>query len=290
MPGGPPDAYSETPASFGTYPTQNYSATVTSVGSAQLAQVTVFPLVYNAATDQATLYQSLVVSITYQVPTSVGLLGFGAEPVNAAVGDPLHISATLLNASNQDIPVTGVLTLTNFLGEALDSYSIPPFTLPAASQEYILELDWTPSASEGPYNLELEVWHAGEQHMVAQQAVAFVSGRVTRLMVTPLVQPNYPAIFETTFENLGDNVFEGLIHYQIFDASGLRRLEFDVPLFNVAPHIPMTVETLKDVSVLPPGAYTVTAMVTDQSRTVNYGPLQQEFVIQYGLFLPLVTR
>ena len=141
MPGGPDDTYRETPASFGIYPSQLYSATVTTAAGSQLAQLTILPLVYNADTDQATLYRHLVVRITYWVPTPVGLLGLTGEPANAAVGDPLHINATLLNASDQVVEVSGVLTLTNSLGEAAAHYTIPDFAIPAGSPEYFLELD-----------------------------------------------------------------------------------------------------------------------------------------------------
>lgn len=289
MPGGPDDTYRETPASFGIYPSQLYSATVTTAAGSQLAQLTIFPLVYNADTDQATLYQHLVVRITYWVPTPVGLLGFTGEPANAAVGDPLHINSTLLNASDQVVEVSGVLTLTNSLGEAAAHYSIPDFAIPAGSLEYFLELDWTPGVPEGSYTLELEVWRDADAHMHAQQAVAFVAGRLSGLQATPLVLPFDPALFEVTFENLSSLAFNGQVHYVITTAGGLRVAELDVP-FSVAPHAPITLVTPWSASALSPGLYTVTAVVTDLSGMTTYGPLQQDFMVAYSLFMPMVKR
>jgi hypothetical protein len=288
-PGGPKDAFRETPPEMGIYPSQLYSAAVTTVAGSQLAQLTIFPLVYNADTHQTTLYQHLVVRITYWVPTPVGLLGLSADPANAAVGDSLHIHATLLNASDQVIEVGGVLTLTDSLGQAVAIWPIPAFAVPAGSPEFPLDLDWAPGAPEGAYTLELEVWRGSDPHMHAEQAVAFVAGRLSELNVTPLVRPFEPGLFEVTFENLSSLVFNGQIHYEISIAGGLRVAELDVP-FSVAPHEPITLVTPWDVSALLPGNYTVTAMVTDLGGMTTYGPLQQEFVVAYSLFMPMVSK
>lgn len=289
MPGGPKDTYRETPASFGVYPTQLYSATVTSAAGSQIAQITAFPLVYDAATNQATLYRRLQVRITYQVPTPVGLLGFSADPANTGVGTPLHLQATLLNASNQPIVVAGVLNLTNYQGETVDSRDIPPFTIPAGSQEYAIALDWMPGAPEGAYHLELEVWRGSDPHMHARQPVVFTARRLSELWITPWVRKGLPAILKTTIDNLSDEGFNGQIFYTIYNTAGMRLAEMAVPVALPA-HKQTTLETPWDVPMLPPGAYTISALVTNQDMTASYGPLQQEFVVLNSLFMPLVNK
>ncbi|MBN2547964.1 MAG: right-handed parallel beta-helix repeat-containing protein [Anaerolineales bacterium] len=289
MPGGTHDTFSETPDSYGVYPSQLYSATVATVSGSALAQITVFPLEYNAVTDQATLYQQLVVSVTYQSPSPVGILGFSAEPANAAVGESLHINATLLNASDLDIEVSGVLTLTNSSGVAEDTFAISPFNLPAGSQDYPLELEWTPTAAEGAYHLELEVWHGSDPHMYAQQSVAIVTGRLSGLEITPLVIPGQPVNIEVTFENFSDTEFNGQVQYAIYNSAGLQVAVLEAPV-TLAAHGQAILPMSWDASALPPGAYTVTVLVSREGGVVNYGPLQQEFWLAFISYLPRVTK
>ncbi len=289
MPGGPSDAYRESPASFGVYPSQLYSATVTTAGGSQVANIASFPLVYDAATDQATLYRRLQVRITYQVPTPVGLLGFYTDPANTAVGTPLHLRAILQNASNNAVQVAGVLNLTNYQGEMVDSYNIPPFTIPAGSQEYALAFDWTPNAPEGSYFLDLEVWRGSDPHMHARQPVAFTARRLSELWITPWVRKGLPAILKTTIDNLSDEGFNGQVFYTIYNAAGIRLAEMVTPVA-IPAHKQTVLETHWDVPMLPPGAYTVNALVTNQDMSASYGPLQQEFVVLNSLFMPLVNR
>lgn len=288
VPGGEPGGYSPTPASFGLFPTQPYTASVTTQETSQLARVYVIPLEYDAATGGTTLYQQLTVRVTYDLVAKVALLDLATDTQNPAPGDPFAVHATLLNASNEPVALTGTLTLENEWGEVVSAEALGPFDVPVGD-EFPWELAWAAPPEEGAYRLVLDLWHAGERQALGWQALKVAGGRITSLEVPDRVQPGQPAPFRVAFANARGEPFEGDVLLSIHDAGGALLATLEAPLSAPAQG-EASVELAWDTGEMGPGAYTAAARVVAQAGSATYGPVSRPFHLKNLVYLPLVLR
>lgn len=281
--------YYETPDSVGIYPTQPYTAYVTTEDTIQVARIYVVPLVYDAVSNQATLYQDLTVRITYQASSDVGLSSLTVSPDDLAPAEDFDIAVSLINASDQAIALTGTLSLANDLGQVVAVQEIAQFEIPVGGEEHQLELGWTAPITDGAYSLWLELWHAGEQQVIGQQWLSVSGGRITDLAVPDGAPPGEEATFEVTFANRRGEAFEGQVTLSIYTAEGTPVMMLDAPI-SVGGQSEGTVELVWNTEGMPVGTYTAAATVTDDAESVTYGVVQKGFSLRHWVFLPLVMR
>jgi hypothetical protein len=288
IPGGDPGGYSPTPPGFGLFPTQPYSVSVREEGTSLLARVHVIPLEYDAVTGGTTLYQQLTISVTYDLETEVALLDLAADPKDLAPDAPFTVQATLFNASDGPVTLTGTLTLENEFGAVVSSEVISPFDAPPG-EEFPWELVWAAPPEEGGYRLLFALWHAGERQVLASQALSVAGGHITALEVPGHLQPGQPGPFHVTFANARGEPFEGDVVLSIYDAVGALLATLEAP-FSAPAQGEAAVELVWDTGGVAPGAYSASAQVIAEADGATYGPVTKPFRVVNVVYLPIVLR
>ncbi len=288
IPGGDSGGLTEAP-DIGVYPPQGAVSRTVSLAGYNLARVYGSPLSYDTTTDQATLYQSLALRITYHLSSTVGLLNLTAAPDDLAPEEPFSVTATLANPGADPATLTGTLTLKDNLGRAIDVLEIGPFDVAPGGEQYPLELGWTAPFTEGAYSLLLELYHAGAQQVFGHQTLAVSGGRITALTAPTGALSGQEATFEVTFANRRGDPFEGQVALSIYDGEGAFVTTLDAPL-STGAESEETVRLTWDTEGEPAGSYTALAEVTDAAESVTYGPAQESFDLRHAVYLPLILK
>jgi hypothetical protein len=284
IPGGDPGGLEEAPSDVGLYPPQPAISRTVTVDGYNLARVYASPLSYDAATDEAVLYQGLALRITYHLSSTVAMVGLAAGPADLAPGQPFLVAATLSNPSAETAVLTGTLVLENDLGQVVAVHEIAPFEAPGGAQ-HLLQTEWLAPDAEGAYSLFLKLWHAGTLQVIGHRRLQVSGRRITRLDVPDDLSPGQQADFAVTFANRRGTPFEGQVTLSIYDATGVLVAMLEAPI-EVGAQAEGTVSLFLDTSGKPVGRYTVAAQVTGENAV--YGPLQDSFDLWHAVFLPLI--
>jgi hypothetical protein len=283
-PGGPIPA-----PDIGLYPPQDAVSRTVSIGGIELARVYASPLEYNTSTDQATIFESLSVRITYHSSATIGLLGMGANPSDLGPGQPFTATIEVINAGPGPALVTGTLWIESDMGGVLGAIPIDELIPPVLHPDsHPLQLTWTAPISEGAYSLYAELYHDGELQGIGYAGLQVAGGRITEFSVPDSALPGQEAPFQVTFENRRGTPFEGSARVSIYDSMGLVAI-LEAPLF-AEPGAPTATELFWDTSGREAGTYTAAAEVVEVGEGATYGVLQDSFDLRHTVFLPLVMR
>jgi len=288
IPGGDPGGPAEAP-DIGVYPPEGATFRTVSLDGYNLARVYASPLSYNTTTDQATLYRSLALRITYHLSSTVGLLEMSATPNDLAPGQSFSLAATLVNPASDPATLTGTLVLKDDLGQVVSTMEIDPFTVVPGGEPYPLEIAWVAPSAEGAYSLFLELYHEGRRQAVSSQALRVAGGRITGLTVPEHARPGQEVTFGVTFANRRVEAFEGQVTLAIYRADGVFVTALAGPI-SVGPQGETTVELLWETTGMPSGGYAAAARVVDTTETLTYGVVQENFNLEHAVFLPLAMR
>lgn len=289
IPGGDPGGLEEVPPEMGIYPPQPVISHTVAMDGYRLVHVQASPLIYNAATDQATLYQYLTLRMTYQLSSTVALLSLAADPTDLAPGEGFSVTAVVANPSDQPVTLAGTLLLKDNLGEVVDLWGINPFEVPPGGEQHQVQLGWTAPMAEGAYSLFLELWNEQGQQATGRQMLSVSGGRITNLAVPETIQPGEEAIFEVAFANRRGETFNGQATLFIYTAEGVLVTTLDAAI-SVGAGSEGTAELVWSTEGVPLGLYSAVVEVKDSEENIPYGAIPKSFSLQHEIFLPLIAR
>jgi hypothetical protein len=300
IPGGDPGGPREVPADAGFFPPQPAVSRSAGLDSYRLGRVYSTPLTYDPASDQATLYRSLTVRITYVLSSTIAAHSLQADPADPGPGQAFTVRAQVLNAGDQAVQVSGKLTLQSSLGGAARGGSqpgsttldIPPFAVPAGTTTP-LAVPWVAPAAEGPYSLLLELWQGGKQQVRMATPLTVSGGWITGLSAPATLRPGQAATLVVTFANRYPQQFSGLATFAVYTADGRPVVRpvggAPVPLV-VKAGKEGTAQVMWETAGMPAGRYAVTVDVTDALGEVPYGTAQAGLGLVQAVYLPEVLR
>jgi hypothetical protein len=285
--GGPPSVYTETQDAVGVYPAQPYRLDVTPFGSWQLARLSLTPLLYDAVTDQATLYQQMAVSVTYTATTPVAAIGLRTDRRVYLPGQPIAAWAWLRNGSDAGLVVTPTLAIADPAGRVWGTQVGAPATLPAGSLTAVpLGIDL--SLEEGTYQLRFAAWRQGEAVAGLARDLAILAGQVASLTGPEVLSPRDTAQFQVTFANARPEPVAALVHLGILDPGGQWAGDLQPQVVMVPGNATATVSFAWGPGGGPPGSYAAVARVLSGGHV--YGPLSRAVRVGSVIYLPLVRR
>ena len=250
-------SWSATPHTVGTVPAQLGTVELRHQEAAQLAQVKVFPLVYDAETGDATLYDRLLLRLTYTAPEIVALLDAAREGHEILPGAEVAVSAELQNAGSSGATVTTQLVLTDPAGSQVASCAGGPFTL-AAGAHGSLRTTCTAPGEEGGLDWKLVVTHGGTEVGTASGVVDVTAGWISALDSPAIIVPGTPAIFQVAFANARKTAVEVELGLSIRSEAG------------------EPIETLTPLTISVPAEGTGTVAFSWDARSVTLGRYQVE--------------
>ncbi|MGV8038805.1 MAG: C25 family cysteine peptidase [Thermoanaerobaculaceae bacterium] len=195
-----PDSWQATPHSAGTVPAQLGVVELRKQDTAQLAQVRVFPLVYDTQTGESTLYEQLLVRLTYTVTEVVALVDAAREGGEVLPGAEVAVSAELLNAGSGAASASTQLVLTDAAGNQVGACQGGPFAL-AAGASVSARTTCAAPIEEGAYDWQLVVTHGSAEVGRVGGVVDVSTGWISRLEAPDIVVPGTPGVFEVTYAN-----------------------------------------------------------------------------------------
>lgn len=195
-----PDSWEATPHSAGKVPAQLGTVERRKQDAAQLAQVRVFPLVYDALTGEATLYERLLLHLTYTVTEVVALVDSDRQEGEVLPGAEVSVGAELLNAGSSAASVSTQLVLTDESGNQAGVCQGGPFALAAGASVWTRTTCAAP-AEEGAYDWQLVVTHGSAEVGRAGGVVDVSTGWISALQAPDFVVPGAPGVFEVTYAN-----------------------------------------------------------------------------------------
>lgn len=285
-PGGPAAA-----PDIGVYPPQPAVSRTVWFEGHKIARAYASPLRYDTSTGEATLYQDLALRVTYRLTSPVGLLGLIADPPDPAPESSFWAAATLFNASDEAVTLTGTLRLEDAQGQTVAVQAVDPFDVPAGSEGHLLELEGTAPVDEGAYSLFLALWREGELQTIGHASLHVSGGRIAELDVPQSVLPGQAVPVTATFLNRRSTSFEGEASLVIYDAAGVPVTAFDPLPLAVEPEGEALAEWVWEGNQgATVGTYVAAVEVSDASGDATYGVVQESFELRHGVFLPLVLR
>jgi len=285
-PGEPPGHYEETPDSVGVYPTELYALDVTTLESHQLVRVGAIPLVYDAVSDQATLYQHLVVLVTYEAPVPVAIVELGTDRPVYGTGDAVDVAATIINVGDTAVELTGTLTVTLDAETIAGAQTTAPFIVPGGGS-HTLAFSSGGGLDEGDYAVRLTLQQG--QEVVADAGASFgvSSGGIVDFGGPDLVLPGEEAAFDLRFDNDRPEAVEAVAAVSIYDERG-------EPVDHLPPQLLAVGSggeasaTFTSTAEFTGGTYWAEAIAVIGGTT--YGPMVHAFSVERCVYLPVVLK
>jgi len=249
-------------------------------------RVQAIPLVYDAVSDQATLYKHLTVQVTYQAPVPVAIVEFGTDQPVYAIGDAVDVTAVIVNVGDTPVELSGDLHIEDDDGATVATQTAASFFVPA-SESYPLALSWAGGLDEGDYTVWLELQQSQETVAEAGASFGVSSGGITDFSGPVLVMTGEEALFNLRFRNQRPEAVEPVAAVSIYDGEG-------EPVANLTPQL-LTVGSGGEASAEFPwtadvgsGTYRADAIVVIGGYT--YGPVVRTFSVAQQLYLPITLK
>ena len=281
-PDGPTGSYTHTVD--GVYPvTATFESSA--LDTYQLVQIHVIPVTYDATNDQATLYRTVDIAVTYDTPETIGLTSFEPDEIQYLPGETISTTTQVINAGDTTETVTATLMIQDTEGQLVGFQESGPFDVPAGGA-YDLELGWTGSLDGDVYLARMFIWKAGQVVAGDGAGVSVTAGEVSELTVPDLLMPGAEGTFEVTFDNLGANTSVALASLAIYDTDDalVAFLPSQVAAVAGGGSTTLSFQWTPDE----PGAYAASFLLAAGGQ--EYGPLSQSFKVGYQVYLPLVLR
>jgi len=285
IPGGPLGGYIATPD--GTYPPQMSDVETSVLDIFQLARVRVIPVVYDATNDQATLYRSVTVQVTYESPVAVALSHFQTDKTSYALGETVNTMAEIVNVGDTPVTLTAVLVLQDVYGRVVGRQPSGAFEVPAGGS-YTLTLGWTGQLDDDAYLARLFV-REGEQVVAgASQEIFVARGEITDLTAPEMLTLGEAGTFEVTFANRGASATIAVVGLSIYDADDELVAFLGPQAVTVEGGTSETVSFEWTAAAVSGGTHTASATVIAGGQI--YGPASQSFKVGYRIHLPLILK
>ncbi len=251
----------------------------------QLVIVQVIPVTYDATADEAVLYRSVDVAITYDTPRTVALTFYDTNQVHYLPGEAITATARIINAGDVTETVTGTLILQDAAGHVVGFRGSGPRQVPAGGS-YDLVLGWSGALEEDAYSARLLIWQAGQVVAGAGREVYVYSGQIAAVGVPNLAWAGTAYSLTVTFDNLGSGPTIAVGSVAIYDAGG--SMVGFLPPQTVA--VTGTMSATMSFSWTPPRSGTYVASAVVMAGGQEYGPVAETFTAGYKAYLPVVLK
>jgi hypothetical protein len=251
----------------------------------QLVNINVIPVTYDAANDQATLYQRVDVEVQYDTPRTVALTSFETDRLQYVPGDTISTTSRLVNAGDMTETVTAMLVIVDNRGQFVGFASPGDFDIPAGGS-YDLSLGWTGALEGDAYVARLLVWDDGEIVAGVGREVFVTAGELSEVIVPDLLWLEQTGHFTVTFDNHSANTTIAMASLVIYDEDDtlVAWLEPEGAIVDGGASHAWTFSWTPDQ----PGDYVASAIIMAGGQ--EYGPVSKPFVIGYPIYLPLVSK
>jgi hypothetical protein len=286
-PGALTSAYTVTQPAVGVYPPQPYTLDGTGFDSWQMARVSVTPLLYDAASDETTLYEQMLVTVTYTSTTPVAAITLRTDQRVYLPGQAIAARAWLRNCSGADVLVTPTLAVVDPMSRTWGVQAGAPVILPAGQlQEVPMVIN--PSLDEGAYRLRFRARQEGEVLAVLDRDLAVLSGQLSDLSGPDALRADASGQFTVTFANARPDAAVVVVHLGILDPAGQFVSDLQPRVAVVAGNTAAALTFDWGPGGGPAGTYTAVARVL--SGGYLYGPASRPVRVVAPVYLPLVRR
>jgi hypothetical protein len=243
---------------------------VTSLGSYQLVRVQAIPLVYDAVSNQATLYKHLTVQVTYEAAVPVAIVEFGTDQPVYAIGDAVDVTAVIVNVGDTLVELTGEMHIEDDDGATVGTQAAASFFVPA-SESYPLALSWAGGLEQGDHTVWLELRQS-------QEAIAEVSAGfgVSSGAITDFSGPNDRP-----------EAVEAVTAVSVYDGEGEPVADLPPQLLTAGSNGEDSAEFSWTADV-GSGTYRADAIVVIGGHT--YGPVVRTFSVAQQVYLPITLK
>lgn len=288
-PNGRDPEWVETPASAGVLPEQPYTYEVKTVDSYRMGHVHLMPVVYDAASKQATLYRQITLTINYSTPKAVAITDFALDARHHAPGAKVQPRAELINATDTPVVVLATIDLVDVYGDVVGGVGGGPYTVPAGANLEISPRGLVAPASEGTYKVRLTLRQmtgvvVAQVSEVAQVAAA----QIVAFDGPQSVLPGETATFRVTLANYTASPLSPKWALELATDRGQPIATLNADLPTVPARGQATATFHWETTDVIPGRYQVTAVV----EASKYGTkrLTQLLQVQHAVYLPMVLR
>jgi len=255
-------------------------------GSYQMVRVQVLPAAYDAAADQATLYRSLDVVVTYDSDQRLALSFFEPDKVQYVPGEPVGAVARVINAGDALETAMATLVLQDLTGQVVGYQESDPIQVPAGGFHDI-DIELTGPLDGDEYALRLLIWQDQQVVTGAGRRVVITAGELRDVVVPPQLKPGEEGAFTVTFDNLSASATVANVSLVVYDPYGVPAGWPEPQTVVVGGNGSATATFLWTPAQA--GTYTVSAVALAGRQ--EYGPLVAPLaVVGEGLYLPLILR
>jgi len=286
-PGGTPHQWLDTPPEVGIIPTEPYTYEVKDVGSHQVTHVHLIPLVYDAASDQATLYQQITLTVSYTTPVRLAITDLHLDASHYAPGEPVTAQAEVINVSDAPAAFTTTLSLVNVYGDEVSVTPGGPFTVSAGASEVIRPPCLAPD-DEGTCHVQLTLWQDGTAVAQASDIAQVVAFQIVGFDGPDALMPGHRATFSVTLANHSASAVETGFALELTTEWGQPVAALTSPTQTVPAGSEMTVAFAWDSADASPGRYEATALVTPAGR--HSRSLSRLLRVHQPVYLPLILK
>jgi hypothetical protein len=184
------------------FPTQPYTYDVATAEDTQRVRVYISPAAYDSDANQATLYQSMTLTVTYHVTHPVVLDGIHPGRVPQPPDQPVILEGAIMNVGSQPITLTPQIELSERTGHTWGPQASPPVAVPPGGSTW-MTASFSPTGElpDGPYLARLTLWRGPITWTETSVDVDVTGGQVIRLRGPEVAWPGETAVFTMTFRN-----------------------------------------------------------------------------------------
>jgi hypothetical protein len=212
---------SDTADWVGTWPTRTVVARQRLHDGHRIGHVWVIPAVYDAVSDQATLYQQVHLTVTYQISRALAMPRFFVKPVNTS-GDPILARGVVANASGITRTVFPVLSVLERGGSRVGWTAGELVTVPPG-QAAAVQMEWTHPLTEGTYIAVLSMVRGGQVWAWRAQRFAVRGGEIRYFGGPEIADVGETLIYTITLKNNRAISMTAQVSLLARDAEGIGR-------------------------------------------------------------------
>jgi hypothetical protein len=266
--GADPGGYVPSPTNIGTFPSSQSSYHVSTHDNKVRVIVTVYPVTFNSATQQATIYKSINISVNYSTPNNGIVTSFNTNKSTYSVGETIETYTTIENTSpgtvNYQIAIDIRDSLNNIVASTSGSIAVN------SNYSKTGKVNISAPAIPGNYKVLATVSDGQNQIGSAEQMIKVVNAQIEYFNIPVSIQTGHYGTFEIGLRNLANATVTAFVDFYIY--KGQHRVA-KLPQITDAN---LTLNEMRDIQTqwYPPsdlehGDYAVQAVVTINETTIS---------------------
>ncbi len=261
-------SWTAVPESAGTVPASPVRWEVRDGRDRRELHIHVFPVVYDAASGQATLHRAVEVVATYSSPDPVAVTEALPTVVRCAAGESPQVLLSVANVAATSVRFSVEASLAGGDLEELATTVSGPFDI-SAGGEQSFAVSGPPVASEGSYRLAMWITVDGSRVGTAatEVAVQVTDGTITEIQVPDGVRGGTVSTVAVTYANTSPSAVDAVFEVEVRSPAGDVTAHLGPETRTIAPGARATVTFPWEVEGALPGTAQVVATVTPGTGT-----------------------